>query len=91
VSINHKNATADMISGIAGTVNLRTHVPFDPSFRGRSGELGYSNGPAKPQFDADPSADTGLGVRTHGECRVFASDLESQGRAGPALLPGSGR
>jgi TonB-dependent receptor len=42
----YKNATADMIEGgIAGTVNLRTHVPFDSEgfVAAFSGELGYGN------------------------------------------------
>ena len=40
----YKNATADMIEGgIAGTVNLRTHVPFDSEgfVAAFSGEVGY--------------------------------------------------
>jgi TonB-dependent receptor len=40
----YKNATADMIEGgIAGTVNLRTHVPFDSEgfVAAFSGEMGY--------------------------------------------------
>jgi iron complex outermembrane receptor protein len=40
----YKNATADMIEGgIAGTVNLRTHVPFDSQgfVMAASAELGY--------------------------------------------------
>jgi TonB-dependent receptor len=47
----YKNATADMIEGgIAGTVNLRTHVPFDSEgFAGRvSAELGYGSSPKRP-------------------------------------------
>ena len=42
----YKNATADMIEGgIAGTVNLRTHVPFDSQgfVAAFSGELGYGD------------------------------------------------
>ena len=42
----YKNATADMIEGgIAGTVNLRTHVPFDSEgfVAAFSGELGYGD------------------------------------------------
>jgi TonB-dependent receptor len=42
----YKNATADMIEGgIAGTVNLRTHVPFDSQgfVLAASAELGYGN------------------------------------------------
>ncbi len=42
----YKNSTADMIEGgIAGTVNLRTHVPFDSEgfVAAFSGELGYGD------------------------------------------------
>jgi len=42
----YKNATADMIEGgIAGTVNLRTHVPFDSEgfVAAFSGEAGYGD------------------------------------------------
>ena len=42
----YKNATADMIEGgIAGTVNLRTHVPFNSEgfVAAFSGEVGYGN------------------------------------------------
>jgi iron complex outermembrane receptor protein len=42
----YKNATADMIEGgIAGTVNLRTHVPFDSQgfVAAFSAELGYGS------------------------------------------------
>ncbi len=42
----YKNATADMIEGgIAGTVNLRTHVPFDSQgfVAAFSAELGYGD------------------------------------------------
>ena len=42
----YKNATADMIEGgIAGTVNLRTHVPFDSTgfVAAFSGEVGYGD------------------------------------------------
>lgn len=42
----YKNATADMIEGgIAGTVNLRTHVPFDSEgfVAAFSAELGYGD------------------------------------------------
>ena len=42
----YKNATADMIEGgIAGTVNLRTHVPFDSEgfVAAFSAELGYGS------------------------------------------------
>src|SRR3954471_23650576 len=42
----YKNATADMIEGgIAGTVNLRTHVPFDSQgfVAAASAEMGYGD------------------------------------------------
>jgi len=42
----YKNATADMIEGgIAGTVNLRTHVPFDSEgfVLALSGDVGYGD------------------------------------------------
>ena len=42
----YKNATADMIEGgIAGTINLRTHVPFDSQgfVLAVSGDLGYGD------------------------------------------------
>ena len=42
----YKNATADMIEGgLAGTVNLRTHVPFDSEgfVAAFSGEVGYGD------------------------------------------------
>ena len=64
----YKNATADMIEGgIAGTVNLRTHVPFDSEgfVAAFSGELGYGNlaQEAKPSGSMLISNrwDTGLG------------------------------
>jgi TonB-dependent receptor len=64
----YKNATADMIEGgIAGTVNLRTHVPFDSEgfVAAFSGELGYGNlaGEAKPSGSALISDrwETGIG------------------------------
>jgi TonB-dependent receptor len=94
----YKNATADMIEGgIAGTVNLRTHVPFDSEgfVAAFSGELGYGNlaQEAKPSGSMLISNrwDTGLG-----EFGLMANAAYSQGgdrvagRAGPALLPGSG-
>jgi iron complex outermembrane recepter protein len=64
----YKNATADMIEGgIAGTVNLRTHVPFDSEgfVAAFSGELGYGDlsEEAKPSGSALFSNrwDTGAG------------------------------
>ncbi len=64
----YKNATADMIEGgIAGTVNLRTHVPFDSEgfVAAFSGEVGYGNlaEEAKPagSFLVSNRWDTGLG------------------------------
>lgn len=64
----YKNATADMIEGgIAGTVNLRTHVPFDSEgfVAAFSGELGYGDlsEEAKPSGSALLSNrwDTGIG------------------------------
>ena len=64
----YKNATADMIEGgIAGTVNLRTHVPFDSEgfVAAFSGELGYGNlaEEAKPagSFLVSNRWDTGIG------------------------------
>jgi TonB-dependent receptor len=64
----YKNATAEMIEGgIAGTVNLRTHVPFDSQgfVLAASADLGYGD----LSQDANPSGslilsdrwDTGLG------------------------------
>jgi TonB-dependent receptor len=64
----YKNATAEMIEGgIAGTVNLRTHVPFDSQgfVLAASGELGYGD----LSQEANPSGslivsdrwDTGVG------------------------------
>ena len=64
----YKNATADMIEGgIAGTVNLRTHVPFDSEgfVAAFSGEVGYGDlaEEAKPSGSALVSNrwDTGIG------------------------------
>ncbi len=64
----YKNATADMIEGgIAGTVNLRTHVPFDSEgfVAAFSGELGYGDlaKEAKPagSFLISNRWDTGIG------------------------------
>ena len=64
----YKNATADMIEGgIAGTVNLRTHVPFDSEgfVAAFSGEVGYGNlaNEAKPagSFLVSNRWDTGVG------------------------------
>ncbi len=64
----YKNATADMIEGgIAGTVNLRTHVPFDSEgfVAAFSGEVGYGDlsEEAKPSGSALISNrwDTGIG------------------------------
>jgi iron complex outermembrane recepter protein len=64
----YKNATADMIEGgIAGTVNLRTHVPFDSEgfVAAFSGEVGYGDlsEEAKPSGSALLSNrwDTGVG------------------------------
>jgi iron complex outermembrane recepter protein len=64
----YKNSTADMIEGgIAGTVNLRTHVPFDSEgfVAAFSGELGYGDlaEEAKPSGSMLISNrwDTGLG------------------------------
>jgi iron complex outermembrane recepter protein len=64
----YKNATADMIEGgIAGTVNLRTHVPFDSEgfVAAFSGELGYGDlaEETKPSGSALISNrwDTGIG------------------------------
>jgi TonB-dependent receptor len=64
----YKNATADMIEGgIAGTVNLRTHVPFDSEgfVAAFSGEIGYGNlaQEAKPagSFLISNRWDTGIG------------------------------
>jgi len=63
-----KNATADMIEGgIAGTVNLRTHVPFDSEgfVAAFSGEMGYGDlaQEAKPagSFMVSDRWDTGIG------------------------------
>jgi iron complex outermembrane receptor protein len=64
----YKNATADMIEGgLAGTVNLRTHVPFDSEgfVAAFSAEMGYGN----LSEDAKPAGsmlfsnrwDTGMG------------------------------
>ena len=64
----YKNATADMIEGgIAGTVNLRTHVPFDSEgfVAAFSAELGYGDlaEEAKPagSFLISNRWDTGIG------------------------------
>ena len=64
----YKNATADMIEGgIAGTVNLRTHVPFDSEgfVAAFSGEVGYGDlaKEAKPagSFLVSNRWDTGIG------------------------------
>ena len=64
----YKNATADMIEGgIAGTVNLRTHVPFDSEgfVAAFSAELGYGtlSEEAKPAASVLMSNrwDTGIG------------------------------
>ena len=64
----YKNATADMIEGgIAGTVNLRTHVPFDSEgfVAAFSGEMGYGDlaQEAKPagSFMMSDRWDTGVG------------------------------
>ena len=64
----YKNATAEMIEGgIAGTVNLRTHVPFDSEgfVAAFSGELGYGDlaNEAKPagSFLVSNRWDTGVG------------------------------
>src|SRR5690606_28127067 len=64
----YKNATADMIEGgIAGTINLRTHVPFDsPGFvLAASADLGYGDlsEEARPSGSLIVSDrwDTGLG------------------------------
>jgi iron complex outermembrane recepter protein len=76
----YKNATADMIEGgIAGTVNLRTHVPFDSEgfVAAFSGEIGYGNlaGEAKPagSFLVSNRWDTGIG-----EFGVMANAAYSQ-------------
>jgi iron complex outermembrane receptor protein len=64
----YKNSTAEMIEGgIAGTVNLRTHVPFDSQgfVAAFSGELGYGDlaGETKPSGSALVSSrwETGIG------------------------------
>lgn len=64
----YKNATADMIEGgIAGTVNLRTHVPFDSEgfVAAISGEVGFGSlaKEAKPagSFLLSNRWDTGAG------------------------------
>jgi iron complex outermembrane receptor protein len=64
----YKNATADMIEGgLAGTVNLRTHTPFDSEgfVAAFSGEMGYGDlaGEAKPSGSALVSNrwETGIG------------------------------
>src|SRR5688572_10436757 len=64
----YKNATADMIEGgIAGTVNLRTHVPFDSEgfVMAVSGEVGFGSlaKEAKPagSFLLSNRWDTGVG------------------------------
>ena len=64
----YKNATADMIEGgIAGTVNLRTHVPFDSEgfVAALSGEIGFGSlaKEAKPagSFLLSNRWDTGMG------------------------------
>jgi iron complex outermembrane receptor protein len=64
----YKNATADMIEGgIAGTINLRTHVPFDSQgfVMAVSGDVGYGDltEEAKPSGSLILSDrwDTGIG------------------------------
>jgi TonB-dependent receptor len=64
----YKNSTADMIEGgLAGTVNLRTHVPFDSEgfVAAFSAEMGYGDlsGQVKPSGSALVSNrwDTGIG------------------------------
>jgi TonB-dependent receptor len=64
----YKNATADMIEGgLAGTVNLRTHTPFDSEgfVAAFSAEMGYGNlaGETKPSGSALISNrwETGIG------------------------------
>src|SRR5689334_16892235 len=64
----YKNMTADMIEGgLAGTVNLRTHVPFDSEgfVAAFSGSVGYGDlaEQAKPEgsFLVSDRWDTGIG------------------------------
>ena len=90
----YKNATADMIEGgIAGTVNLRTHVPFDSEgfVAAFSAELGYGTlaEEAKPAGSLLLSNrwDTGIGeFGVMAECRLFRSGHRIAGRAAAALL-----
>ena len=76
----YKNATADMIEGgIAGTVNLRTHVPFDSEgfVLAISAELGLrrpGRGSEAGRLDAaqQPLGHRHRRIRPHGERRLLA-------------------
>jgi TonB-dependent receptor len=76
----YKNATADMIEGgLAGTVNLKTHVPFDSEgfVAAFSGEIGYGDlaGDTKPSGSALLSTRWETGI---GEFGVMANAALSQ-------------
>jgi iron complex outermembrane recepter protein len=83
----YKNATADMIEGgIAGTINLRTHVPFDSEgfVMAVSGDVGYGD----LSEDVKPSGsliisdrwDTGIGeIGLMGNVAYSQVVTESQG------------
>ena len=83
----YKNATADMIEGgIAGTVNLRTHVPFDSEgfVAAFSGDIGYGDlaTKARPEGSALISNrwDTGIGdIGIMGNLAYSQVTTESQG------------
>ncbi|MEO8019168.1 MAG: TonB-dependent receptor [Pseudomonadota bacterium] len=76
----YKNSTADMIEGgLAGTVNLRTHVPFDSEgfVAAFSAEMGYGNlaGQTKPSGSALISNRWESGI---GEFGIMANAAISQ-------------
>jgi len=83
----YKNATADMIEGgIAGTINLRTHVPFDTEgfVLAVSGDMGYGDltQKMKPSGSLIISDrwDTGLGeFGLMANAAVSQVETESQG------------